>query len=59
VVRFRRAQDAAAWDGQATNAQEVFAALKAAGTQDLPRTLARLMREAGDIFQEGLSESES
>lgn len=52
VVRFSRASDAAAWDGRAVNAQEVYQALAAAGTQDIDRTLARLMREAGEIFQE-------
>lgn len=52
IVRFERAQGAGAWDGQATNAQEVLQALQAAGSPDIARTLARLMREAGEIFAE-------
>lgn len=53
VVRFHRAADAAAWDGSAVNADEVGRALiERHGQQDAARMLARLMREAGDIFQE-------
>lgn len=53
VVRFQRAADAAAWDGQAVNGQEVAEGLiRAHGRDAARRMLARLMREAGDIFQE-------
>lgn len=53
VVRFERAPDAAAWDGEPVNGQEVFQALRAAhGEHEAIRMLTRLMREAGDIFQE-------
>jgi len=51
VVRFQPHPEGG-WSGQSPNAQEVFRALKAAGTKDLERTLARLLREAGDIFSE-------
>ena len=51
VVRFQPHPDGG-WTGEAPNAQEVFAALKQSGTQDLDRVLARLMREAGDIYAE-------
>lgn len=53
VVRFRRATDAKAWDGEVVNGQEVSAALSERhGVNDPARMLARLMREAGDIFSE-------
>jgi hypothetical protein len=53
VVRLHRALDAAAWDGAALNGQEVGAALiERHGQQSAARMLARLMREAGDIFAE-------
>jgi hypothetical protein len=51
VVRFQPHPEGG-WSGNSPNMQEVFAALKAAGTKDLDRMLARLMREAGDIFSE-------
>jgi hypothetical protein len=52
-VRFHRAADAAAWDGSPTNADEVSRALiEKHGTRSASSMLARLMREAGDIFQE-------
>ena len=51
VVRFRRARDVPAWDGEATNGETVGAALIARhGQRAAVRILARLMREAGDIF---------
>ena len=50
VVHFHRVEGA--WDGEATNGQDVYIALRAAGTQNIDRMLARLMREAGDIFSE-------
>lgn len=53
VVRFQRAADAAAWDGQALNGDEVAKALtEVHGLPAASRMLSRLMREAGDIFQE-------
>ncbi len=53
VVRFERAQGVAAWDGHPTNGQEAFQALREAhGPEEAARMLARLLREAGDIFQE-------
>ena len=51
VVRFQPHPEGG-WSGASPNIQEVFSALKAAGTKDLERVLARLMREAGDIFAE-------
>ena len=51
-VAFRRNETHGAWDGAAVNAGEVAAALAATGTQNLERTFARLMREAGEIFSE-------
>ena len=51
IVRFVPHPDGG-WDGKSPNAQEVFAALRAAGTQNLAQVAARLMREAGDIFSE-------
>lgn len=53
VVRFYRAPDVPAWDGAALNGQEVGVALvERHGQQAATRMLARLMREAGDIFSE-------
>lgn len=53
VVRFYRAPDVPARDGAALNGQEVVAALiERHGQQAAARMLARLMREAGDIFAE-------
>ena len=51
VLRFQPHPEGG-WSGTSPNIQEVFAALKAAGTKDLDRVLAHLMREAGDIFAE-------
>lgn len=51
VVRFRP-HPQGGWSGSSPNAQEVFAALKASGTQNIDRALVRLLREAGDIFSE-------
>jgi hypothetical protein len=51
VVRFVRRDDG--WDGQSPNVDEVFAALKSTTPEKhLASTLARLMRQAGDIFSE-------
>jgi hypothetical protein len=51
VVRFVRHGDG--WDGQSPNVYEVFAALKSTTpAKHLASTLARLLREAGDIFSE-------
>jgi hypothetical protein len=53
VLRFERAPDSAAWDGSPVNGDEVAQALVAAHGRDAAsRMLARLMREAGDVFQE-------
>lgn len=54
VVRFQRSPDDDVWDGEAVNAAAVVEALRAArgDSNNLERTLARLMREAGDIFSE-------
>jgi hypothetical protein len=51
VVRFSPHPEGG-WSGTSPNAQVVFQALQAAGTQDLERVLSRLMREAADIFSE-------
>lgn len=51
VVRFVRSGDG--WDGNSQNIDEVFAALKSTTpAKHLASTLARLMRQAGDIFSE-------
>jgi len=55
VVRFQPHPEGG-WSGDSPNVREVFAALKSAGTKDIDRVLARLMREAGDIFQEQIHE---
>ena len=56
IVRFHRAPDAPAWDGHAVNADAVGRALiERHGQQAAARMLARLMREAGDIYTETMS----
>ena len=53
VVSFRRTPTDDGWDGEPTNGETVAQALIAAhGFQEASRMLTRLMREAGDIFQE-------
>lgn len=57
VVRFERATDLVAWDGHATNGEDVASALRALhGDSSAARMLARLMREAGDAFKAGAPE---
>lgn len=51
VVKFQPHPDGG-WTGESPNMQEVFAALQKSGTQHLDRVLARLLREAGDIYAE-------
>lgn len=56
VVRFD-AHSEGGWQGAAVNLDEVGQALiERHGQADAARMLARLMREAGDIFQEKSSE---
>lgn len=50
VVRFRRAADAPAWDGSAVNLEEVGAALIERHGAATAGMIARLMREAGEIW---------
>ncbi len=53
VVRFAPALDADALDGEAVNGHEVARALAARhGRSEVARMLARLMREAGDVWRE-------
>ena len=58
VVKFTAAADGG-WSGEAVNLGEVFLALKDAGTKDIERVLARLIREAGDIYKERTSDTRS
>ena len=51
IIRFQRIDGA--WDGKAVNGQEIAQALIAIHGRDAAgKMLARLMRDAGDIFQE-------
>ena len=51
VVRFVRRGEG--WDGHGENLDEVFAVLKrTTPAEHLASTLARLLREAGDVFAE-------
>lgn len=53
VVRFAPAIDADALDGEAVNGHEVARALaERHGQGEVARMLARLMREAGDVWRE-------
>lgn len=51
VVRFQPHPEGG-WSGTSPNIQDVFDALEKTGAQNIAKSLARLMREAGDIFQE-------
>lgn len=51
VVRFRPHPEGG-WTGEATNAQEIGAEILRVHGERAASMLARLMREAGEIFQE-------
>lgn len=52
VVRFAPADEPGAWDGQPTNAEEVGRALIELHGAQAAQMLARLMREAGQLWSE-------
>ncbi len=56
VMRFARAgDDAHAWNGEPVNADETLRALLARhGPHNAPQMLARLAREAGEVYTEAL-----
>lgn len=53
VVQFKQAEDdPRAWDGSAVNSEAWFAGIKdTMPPQDLSKHVARLMREAGEVYQ--------
>lgn len=54
LVNFKRApDDPTAWDGKPSNLDEVVAELsKSEPIEEVAKSLARLIREAGELFQE-------